>query len=345
MASGMPFKVRHRLPPRAARVPRPVSDLTPLRGLLDHHVVGHDEVKTALLLAVVTREHIYLEGPPGTAKTRLAEVVAKGSDLDFFFYQLHRDTRLAELVGDIVLERRRVRTEASDSAGAGEAERIHQRIEPGGLLTAEIAVLDDISRAPGEALNVLLRILNERRFGAQPIPLMVAIATGNPMDDEYYNEPLDPANLDRFALQLRVSGLIQSGAEDARTLIDRFAAGSVVEQPDPEAVTDRATLDALNRRMYEVEVGPVVRAALLDILRTLVLEFECDETNSLLTDRTFLVKAIKVLRGAALLAGRNAVDLPDLAALSWMTTFRVPAEAHEALPRIIGRVNRQIRAV
>ncbi len=322
-----------------------MSDLTPLRDLLDHHVVGHDEVKTALLLALITREHIYVEGPPGTAKTRLAEVAAKGSELDFFFYQLHRDTRLAELVGDIVLERRKVKTDGAAPGTAGEAERIHQRIEPGGLLTAEVAVLDDISRAPGEALNVLLRILNERRFGAEPIPLMAAIATGNPMDDEYYNEPLDPANLDRFALQLRVSGLIQSGVDDAKTLIDRFASGSVVEQPDPEPVTDRATLDALNQRMYRIEVGAAVRAALLDVLRTLVLEFECNETNSLLTDRTFLVKAIKILRGAALLAGRDAVDLQDLAALSWMTTFRVPPEAHEALPRIIGRVSRQIQAV
>ena len=108
-----------------------MNDLTPLGDLLDHHVVGHDEVKTALLLALITREHIYVEGPPGTAKTRLAEVAAKGSDLDFFFYQLHRDTRLAELVGDIVLERRKVQTDGAAPGTAGEAERIHQRIEPG----------------------------------------------------------------------------------------------------------------------------------------------------------------------------------------------------------------------
>ncbi len=318
-----------------------MNDLSPLRDLLDHHVVGHDEVKTALLLALITREHIYVEGPPGTAKTRLAEVAASGSELDFFFYQLHRDTRLAELVGDIVLERRRVEPDPAKPGAGGEAERIHQRIEPGGLLVAEVAVLDDISRAPGEALNVLLRILNERRFGAERIPLMVAIATGNPMDDEYYNEPLDPANLDRFALQLRVSGLIQSGVDEARTLIDRFAAGSVVEQPTPDPVTDRRTLDALNERMYRVEVGPVVCAALLDVLRALVLEFECNETNSLLTDRTFLVKAIKILRGAALLAGRDHVEVADLSALSWMTTFRLPPEAHEAMPRLVERATRQ----
>ena len=85
-------------------------------------------------------------------------------------------------------------------------------------------MLDDISRAPGEALNVLLRILNERKFGDRKIPLLCAIATSNPLRDEYYNEPLDPANLDRFALQLDVRGLIQSGdATLARELIDHFA--------------------------------------------------------------------------------------------------------------------------
>lgn len=44
-----------------------------------------------------------------------------------------------------------------------------------GILTAEISVLDDISRAPGEALNVLLRILNERKFGNDEIPLVTAM--------------------------------------------------------------------------------------------------------------------------------------------------------------------------
>ena len=87
----------------AARAPRP-------------HVVGHDEAKDALLLALVCREHIYLEGPPGSAKTRMAEVAARGASLGFFFYQMHRDTRLSELVGDVVLERRAARRAARASA-------------------------------------------------------------------------------------------------------------------------------------------------------------------------------------------------------------------------------------
>jgi MoxR-like ATPase len=307
--------------------------LEQLRELLDRHVIGHAGAKQALLLGLLCREHIYLEGPPGTAKTRMAEVAARGSSLEFFFYQLHRDTRLAELVGDVVLERRPIR-----EPGA-EGERIHQRIEPGGLLTAEVCVLDDISRAPGEALNVLLRILNERKFGDGAIPLLTAIATSNPMRDEYYNEPLDPANLDRFAIQLRIGGLIQSGdREAATTLVDRFAEGLVVEHPESEAVADRATFDRLYVELARIDVPRPVIDALLDALRTLVVDYGCDETNSLLTDRSFLVKAVKLLRGRALLAGRSSVELEDLEVLRWMTTFRVPDEIHERIPELISKV-------
>lgn len=62
-------------------------------------------------------------------------------------YQFHRDTKLSELVGEAVIVR-----ESVESAG-NEAELVRQRTEPGGIATADICVLDDITRAPGEALN------------------------------------------------------------------------------------------------------------------------------------------------------------------------------------------------
>ena len=114
---------------------------------MDRYVVGHDDVKEAILLGLIAREHIYLEGPPGTAKTMLAEITSEAAELEFYFYQLHRDTRLAELVGDTIIFRER------DTSGG---EIIRQMNRKGGILTAEICVLDDISRAPGEALNVLV---------------------------------------------------------------------------------------------------------------------------------------------------------------------------------------------
>ena len=81
----------------------PANPFASLREEMDKHVVGHDEVKTALLLGIISREHIYIEGPPGTAKTMLSEIVSKAAQLNFFFYQRHRDTRLSELVGDLTI--------------------------------------------------------------------------------------------------------------------------------------------------------------------------------------------------------------------------------------------------
>jgi MoxR-like ATPase len=304
--------------------------LKALRELFDRHVVGHSDAKHALLLGLLCREHLYLEGPPGSAKTRMAELAARGSGLRFFFHQLHRDTRLPDLVGDVVLERR---------ALEGGGERIAQRTLPGGILTSEVAVLDDLSRAPGEALNVLLRVLNERRFGDQPLPLLCAIATGNPQTDEYYNEPLDPATLDRFALQLRVGSLLQTRQlEAARALLDGFASGVVEERPEPQPVLARADLDAAHASLSRVEVPDPVKDALLELLRRLVVDHGCDESRALLTDRSFLVKAVKLLRGQALLAGRQRVVPDDLGVLALMTTFRVPAEVHDAMPALIAGV-------
>lgn len=156
-----------------------------------------------------------MEGPPGIGKTALAEAAVEATGRSHFFAQLHRDTRLSELIGDAVI--RRERCEASGG------EVIRSDVRAGALLTAEVAVLDDISRAPGEALNVLLRLLNERKYHASPIPLWSAIATGNPTSADFYNEPLDPATLDRFVLQCRAEGLVGGGEwEAAAAVIDEF---------------------------------------------------------------------------------------------------------------------------
>ena len=47
------------------------------------------------------------------------------------------------------------------------------------------------------------------------------------------------------------------------------------------------------------------------------------------------MKAIKLLRGRALLAGRREVEPADLDVLRWMTTYRVPPEVHQKLPDVI----------
>ena len=136
-----------------------------------------------------------------------------------------------------------------------------------------------------------------------------------------------------------MSGLIQSGDRaQARALIDRFAEGSVVEQPEPESVLARAELDAAFAGLARLTVPAGVKDALIEFLRRLSVDYDCNETNSLLTDRSFLVKAVKLVRGRALLAGRERVERGDLSVLEQMTTFRVPEEVHAKVPALIEEI-------
>jgi MoxR-like ATPase len=308
-----------------------LEGLQQIRGEMDRYVVGHDDVKEAVMLGLIAQEHIYLEGPPGTAKTMLAEITSEAADLKFFFYQLHRDTRLAELVGDTVIFRER------ETSGG---ELIRQMNRKGGILTAEICVLDDISRAPGEALNILLRILNERKFGDDNIPLLTAIATGNPTKDEYYNEPLDPANLDRFTIQMRTLGLLQRNQwEQAAKVIDLYADNHLSGLLSPKV--NRAVLDAANATVPQVDLTAEVKQLLLEFLNVLLNDYHLNDSNSLLTDRTFLVKAVKILKSKAVLEGRMRCVPEDLFVLKYITTFRIPEELHKRLEEIINELLRK----
>ncbi|ETW93966.1 MAG: hypothetical protein ETSY2_50505, partial [Candidatus Entotheonella gemina] len=312
-----------------------LDGLAQVRRQMDRFVVGHNDVKEALMLGLIAREHIYLEGPPGTAKTMLAEITSEAAELEFFFYQLHRDTRLAELVGDTVIFR--------EQEEGGEI--IRQMNRKGGILTSQICVLDDISRSPGEALNVLLRVLNERKYGGDPIPLLTAIATGNPTKEDYYNEPLDPANLDRFTLQMKTLGLVgRNHWEDAAQVIDLYASTSSNVREVDEKV-DRAALDAANTAMPKVDLTPAVKQLVLEFLNVLINDYGCDDKNSMLTDRTFLVKAVKILKSKAVLEGRDHCVPEDMFVMKYLTTFRIPEELHDRIEDIIAELLRKKKIV
>ncbi len=221
---------------------------------------------------------------------------------------------------------------------------ILQTIRKGGVLTAELCVLDDMSRSPGEALNVLLRILNERQFQQEQIPLLTAIATSNPTVDDYYNEPLDPANLDRFTIQIRSSGLIHENQWDqVQQVIDLYSSGEFnSDDITPEPILNREIFDQAYEILQKVDVPDLVKGGLIDLLSRFVNQFKLDQTNSLITDRSFLVKTIKVLKAQALLAGRIEVIPEDLNILTFLTTFRVPEEINRSMPTLIAETIQRV---
>jgi MoxR-like ATPase len=309
-----------------------LKTVSKIKTILDEYVVGHNDIKEGIMLALIAREHVYIEGAPGTAKTMLAELAAKAANLKFYFYQFHRDTRLSELIGEYIISREETNIEIN--GGNSKGELIRQQLLPGGIMTAQMVVLDDITRAPGEALNILLRLLNEREYQGIKLPLLTAIATSNPTQDDYFNEPLDLANLDRFAIQLKSKGLLTQGNwDEAMSVLDYYV----------DHVFDKDSIEGFETDLFEqpidymlnIKMPTKVRKRLMRFLGKLIEDYHLNETNSLMTDRTFLVKAVRVLKAKAILEGREEVIPSDLSVLKYMTTFRVPEEIADRIEEIL----------
>ena len=92
-----------------------------------------------------------------------------------------------------------------------------------------------------------------------------------------------------------------------------------------------------------VQLPRPVIGGLVELLRRLVETHGCNERNSFLTDRTFLVKAPRIMQAAALLDGRNLVIPEDLRVLRYMTTYRVPPNVHRDISTIIDGVIAEMR--
>jgi MoxR-like ATPase len=293
--------------------------LTQLRAELEACAVGQSAAKHALLLGLIARQHVYLEGPPGCGKSRLALALARLSGASCAEPLLHRDLRAEDLLGDPVLQRER--------RGAGELLR-HTRL-PGALVAAEIWLLDGISRAPGAALAPLLHALDSRRALGRELGLECAIATAGLAEQERWGEPLEPAWLDRFPLQVRMTGLIAArDASGARALLDRG------EAPLPAARLDARERAALQREAAALPLGRDVRRGWLALLAGVSVGLAPAEAARL-SDRALLRSAAALLRANALLRGAARVEPEDLALAPLLLERRLPVERRPELAAAI----------
>ncbi len=279
-----------------------------LRAAVDAVIEGQQRAKTGILLAILAREHAYLEGPPGSGKTLLAESIAALCGARYRVIRFHRDTREQELLGDALLYR------ASLEEGGGE--QLSRRLVGGPFRDAEIVVLDDMSRAPGEALAPLLRILASREANGAALPLETAITTALPPGLELYADPLEPTQLDRFAVQVRIPGLLYAGDwTRARRVFD---AATLEGAP----IIDSAERQRLQSASAAVEVPERIRGLWLELLGH--IQEIAEGTGSAITDRSLSQSGLSLLRAHACLRGADTADERDLEVVRYMLARRAP---------------------
>src|SRR4051794_40200641 len=215
-----------------ARLRREVIDT------LKRRFVGRDEVVDLIALAVVAGEHLFLYGPPGTAKSMLIRQFASSVQGRYFEYMLTRFSEPNEIFGPIDLARLREGTVATVTTGM--------------LPEAEFVFLDELFNANSAILNNLLTVLNERiyRRGAEThrLPVLSLFSASNHLPEDEALRAL----FDRFLLRCHVDQLRRDAMPQLLT------AGWALEQAVPalSSVTAEDLRD-LAREVYRVDMKPV----------------------------------------------------------------------------------------
>jgi MoxR-like ATPase len=164
--------------------------LNRLRASLGRFFIAKQELIDLMVVAAVAQEPLLLVGPPGTAKSDLVLKFKDAlglADDDYFEYMLTRFTEPSEIIGPIDINLLR--------------EGRYIRREQGKLPTARLAFLDEIFKSNSAILNILLTIINEKKFyqdGApQPVRLRILLAATNEVPEQGELSALK----DRFVLK------------------------------------------------------------------------------------------------------------------------------------------------
>ena len=259
--------------------------------VLQQRFVGRDEVIDLIALAVVAGEHLFLHGPPGTAKSALIRQFASAVQGRYFEYMLTRFSEPNEIFGPIDLVKLREGTVATVTAGM--------------LPEAEFVFLDELFNANSAILNNLLTVLNERiyRRGAEThhLPLLSFFSASNHLPDDQALRAL----FDRFLFRCHMDHL----RRDAMPKL--LAAGWALETAPPLAASVTAEdLRSLSRSVYQVDLS-----ALSDLYTEAV--FKVRDLGVALSDRR-AVKVMKLLAASALLCGRTTAVPSDLWVLRYV---------------------------
>jgi MoxR-like ATPase len=210
-------------------------------------IVGQDRLVERMLVGLLARGHLLLEGVPGVAKTLAVETIARVVGGSFSRIQFTPDLVPADILGTRIYRQGR--------------EQFDVELGP---VVANFVLADEINRAPAKVQSALLEVMAERHVSIggttypMPTPFLV-LATQNPIENEGVY-PLPEAQRDRFLFKIQVE---YPTVEEEREIIYRMG----VHPPEPHQVLDPAELI----RLQEVAGEVFVHHALVDYVVRLVL--------------------------------------------------------------------------
>ncbi len=266
--------------------------LEDLRREVNRIFIGPERVVDLLLIALLTRGHVLLEGVPGVAKTTLVKAFASALGCTMRRIQFTPDLLPADITGTYVLLPR----DGTFSFRAGP-------------VFANIVLADEINRAPAKTQSALLEAMQERQVTIEgdrfelPRPFMV-LATQNPIDLEG-TYPLPEAQIDRFLVRVVVG---YPTHRDEVTMLHTHN----TESPTARAVLSGEDVLALQAIASRVHIEP----DLYDYAVSLAGYTRTHARVALGASPRATLNLVQASKGAAVLAGRPYVSPDDMRAMA-----------------------------
>lgn len=226
---------------------RPVrQDFSAIRNAVGHlreeigrMIVGQEHMVEMLMVALLARGHVLIEGYPGLAKTLTAKLLANGIRTGFSRIQFTPDLMPSDLLGTHIYN-----------------QQTSSFTFRKGPLFSNMILIDEINRAPAKTQSALFEVMEERQITVEgerfvmEDPFMI-IATQNPIDLEG-TYPLPEAQMDRFLIKINIGYPTQ--AEEVQILQRHLDIRNMHELPMAEPVIDAAQLRVFQDLLPNVHI-------------------------------------------------------------------------------------------
>lgn len=264
-----------------------------LRDRISQIVIGQDAAVDLVLTCILADGHVLIEGVPGVAKTLLARLVSRLTDLHFSRVQFTPDLMPSDVLGTTVFN---VKTSEFD---------FHK-----GPVFADMVLVDEINRAPAKTQAALFEVMEERQVTIDGVTrrmddIYTIIATQNPVEQEGTYK-LPEAQLDRFLMKIDMG---YPSADDETAILERHHANAAfVRLDDVAPVISRSELLQLREMVGSV----VVDQSLLQYIVQIVRQTRTSRAVFLGASPRASVSMLRASKAYALLCGRDFVTPEDI---------------------------------
>jgi len=279
-----------------------------VRAEIGKAIVGQQDTIDLLLTGLFARGHVLLEGPPGVAKTYLAQTFARTLGLDFGRIQFTPDLMPADIIGSNVFNFQTSTFSLTE-----------------GPLFCELLLADEINRTPPKTQAALLEGMQERRVtidgkARELSDRFMVVATQNPLEQQG-TYPLPEAQLDRFLFKQTLG---YPDRDEERRIVAEYGMQSGHSDPAQRGVARVATAKQLadaHEAVAGIRLTEEIVGYVLDLVRS---TRETPDLASGASPRAAAQLALAA-RSRAALDGRDYVIPDDVKALA------LPALRHRVI--------------